>query len=93
MIFCKIFSQTLTRLIYTINSNTYQSLTNSINLSNIYTNIPYKHYTVYVENRKLNSTILAIINQALRQSWVKGNNYFFQSNDLFIPSINPILSE
>jgi len=87
------FSQTLTRLIYTINSNTIPSLSNSINLPNIYTNIPYKHYTIYLENTKLNSTILAIINHALRQSWAKGNSYFFKSNDLFIPSINPSLSK
>jgi len=80
------FSQTLTRLIYTIDSN-------SINLSNIYTNIPYKQYTIYLENMKLNSTILAIINQALRQSWAKENSYFFQPNDLFIPSIHHILAE
>ena len=87
------FSQTLTRLIYTINSNSISSLTNPINLLNIYTDIPYKQYTIYLEHTNLNSTILAIINQALRQSWAKGNSYFFQAKDLFIPSINPIPAE
>ncbi len=81
-------------MIYTINSNFIPSLLiNSINLANIYTNIPYKQYTIDLENTKLNSTVLAIINQALRQSWAKGNSYFFQAKDLFIPSINPVLSE
>jgi hypothetical protein len=70
-----------------------QPLLNSIDLSNIYTNIPYKRYTIYFENIKLNSTILSIINQALRQSWTKGNSYLFSSNDLFIPTINTVLSE
>jgi hypothetical protein len=88
-----IFSQTLTRLIYTLNSNSIQTLSNSIHLSNLYTNIPYKQYTIYLENTKYNSTILAVINQALRQSWAKGNSYFFQAKDLLIPSINPIPSE
>jgi len=87
------FSQTLTRLIYTLNSNSIQTLSNPINLPNLYTNIPYKQYTIYLENTKYNSTILAVINQALRQSWAKGNSYFFEAKDLLIPSINPIPSE
>lgn len=87
------FSQTLTRLIYTLNSDSIQTLSNPIHLPNLYTNIPYKQYTIYLENTKYNSTILAIINQALRQSWAKGNSYFFQEKDLLIPSINPIPSE
>ena len=87
------FSQTLTRLIYMINSDFLLSTPNSIDLPNLYSNIPYKQYTIYLENTKFNSTILSVINQALRQSWAKGNSYFFQAKDLSIPSINPIPSE
>ncbi|CAF3578872.1 unnamed protein product [Adineta steineri] len=87
---------TLTRLIYTINSNSLRfisPLSNSINLSNIYTNIPYKRYTIYLENKILNSTVLSIINKALKRSWLKANSYLFSINDLFITSMNTRLSD
>ena len=87
------FSQTLTRLIYTIDSDALLSTPDFIDLPNLYMNIPYKQYTIYLENTKFNSTILSVVNQALRQSWAKGNSYFFQAKDLSIPSIHPISSE
>ena len=89
-------SETLTRLIYTINFDSFkitQPLSNSINLPNVYMGIPYKQYTIYLENKLLNTTLLSMINKALRLSWAKANNYLFSSNDLFIPSINNTLTE
>ncbi|CAF2376052.1 unnamed protein product [Rotaria sp. Silwood2] len=86
-------NKTLTRLIYTINSNTLrfiQPLPNSIHLPSIYTDIPYKRSTIYVENEILNSTILSMINKALRLSWSKANSYLFSPNDVFISSINTV---
>lgn len=94
----------MTRLTYTINLNgtdlssliVTQPLFNSILLSNIYTNIPYKKFSIYIDSNQINltsSVILSMINQALRTSWTLANNNLFLANDLSIPSINPILSE
>lgn len=98
------FSQTLTRVTYTINLNgsdlssliVTQPLLNSILLSNIYTNIPYKRFSIYIDGSQINltsSTILSMINQALRTSWTLANNNLFSADDLSIPSINSVLSE
>jgi hypothetical protein len=71
-------------------------LINSISLPDIYTNIPYKSFAVYIDGTKLNltsSTTLAMINHALRISWSLANSNLFSANDVLIPSINPVLSE
>jgi len=81
---------------YTIQSNSLrvvQPLASSIDLPDIYIDIPYKQYTIYFQHKQLNSTILSMINKALRLSWSKANSYLFSSNDLFIPSMNTLLSE
>lgn len=90
------FSQTLTRYIYTTKSNIpriTQPLISSMDLSNIYSDIPYKRSSIYIEKMTLNSTVLSIINKALRLSWAKANSYLFSSNDVFISSIVPTISE
>ncbi|CAF3387595.1 unnamed protein product [Rotaria sp. Silwood1] len=95
-------NQTLTRLTYTINLNgsdlssllVTQPLLNSILLSNIYTDIPYKKFSIYIDGNKMNltsSTTLSMINQALRISWSLANGNLFSPNDVFIPSINSVL--
>ncbi|CAF4664359.1 unnamed protein product [Rotaria sp. Silwood1] len=95
-------NQTLTRLTYTINLNgsdlssllVTQPLLNSILLSNIYTDIPYKKFSIYIDGNKMNltsSTTLSMINQALRISWSLANGNLFSANDVFIPSINSVL--
>ncbi|CAF3399711.1 unnamed protein product [Rotaria socialis] len=84
-------NQTLSRFIYTIKSNiprVIQPLPSSIDLSNIYTDIPYQRSTIYVENKPLNSTVLSMINKVLRLSWAKANSYLFSSDDISIPSIS-----
>jgi hypothetical protein len=81
---------------YTIQSNSLrvvQPLASSIDLPDIYIDIPYKQYTIYFQHNQLNSTILSMINKALRLSWSKANSYLFSSDDLFIPSMNTLLSE
>ncbi len=104
MTFSVFFSQTLTRLIYTINLNgsdlssliVTQPLLNSIPLSDIYTDIPYKRFSIYIDGSKINltsSTTLSLINQALRTSWALANTNLFSANDVLIPSINSVLSE
>ncbi|CAF1204774.1 unnamed protein product [Adineta ricciae] len=91
-------NQSLTRVTYTINLNgsDVSSLTvtqpamNLFSLSNLYTNIPYKQFSIYIDGNKVNltsSTTLAMINQALRTSWSLANSYLFSSNDVSIPSI------
>ena len=91
-------SQTLTRLTYTVNLNgtDVSSLivtsppTNLIPLSNLYINIPYKRYQVYIDGSQINSsspTTLTMINQALRVSWALSNSYLFSPDDVIIPSI------
>ncbi len=98
------FSQTLTRVTYTINLNgsdlssliVTQPLLNTILLSDIYTNIPYKRFSIYIDGTRINltsSTTLSMINQALRISWALANSNLFSANDLSIPSINSVLSE
>jgi len=98
------FSQTLTRVTYTINLNgsdlssliVTQPLLNTISLSDIYTNIPYKRFTIYIDGTRINltsSTTLSMINQALRTSWTLANSNLFSANDLSIPSINSVLSK
>ncbi|CAF4198402.1 unnamed protein product, partial [Adineta steineri] len=95
-------SQTLTRLTYTINLNgsdlpslaVTQPLTNSILLSNLYTNIPYKRFSIYIDGNAINltsSTTLAMLNQALRTSWSMANSNLFSATDVLIPSINSLL--
>jgi hypothetical protein len=97
-------SQTLTRVTYTINLNGtgLSSLTvtpplfNTILLSDIYTDVPYKKFMIYIDGTNINLTspsILAMINQALRTSWTLMNSNLFSPNDLLIPSINPVASE
>jgi hypothetical protein len=71
-------------------------LPNSILLSNIYTNVPYKRYRIYVDGSQINISspmTLAMINQALRTSWSLANSNLFTPDDLSIPSINPSLAE
>ena len=91
-------NQSLTRVTYTINLNgsDVSSLTvtqpamNLFSLSNLYTNIPYKQFSIYIDGNKVNltsPTTLAMINQALRTSWSLANSYLFPSNDVSIPSI------
>ncbi|CAF3582391.1 unnamed protein product [Rotaria sordida] len=95
-------NQTLIRLTYTINLNgsdlsslmVTQPLLNSILLSNIYTGIPYKKFSIYVDGNKINltsPTTLSMINQALRTSWSLANSNLFSANDVSIPSINSAL--
>jgi hypothetical protein len=89
-------SQTLTRLIYTLNPNSPRvngPSWNTFCLANMYTNIPYKQYRIYLENKTSNSSLLATINQAIRRSWCKTNDGLFFINDLFVPSIQTIPSE
>jgi hypothetical protein len=97
-------SQTLTRLTYTINLNgsdlssliVTPPLTNSISLPNIYTNIPYKRFSIYVDGSKINltsPTTLSMVNQALRTSWSLANGNLFPATAVSIPSINSMLSE
>ena len=97
-------SQTLTRTIYTINLNgsdlssliVTSPLPSSILLPNIYTNIPYKSFSIYLHGHQLNlksPTILSMINQALRISWSLANSNLFSPDDVSIPSINPVLNE
>jgi hypothetical protein len=97
-------SQTLTRLTYTINLNgsdlssltVTQPLFNSILLSDIYTDVPYKKFMIYIDGTNINLTspsTLSMINQALRTSWALANSNLFSPNDVLIPSINPVLSE
>lgn len=97
-------SQTLTRVFYTINLNgsdvssliVTQPLLNSILLPNIYTDIPYKRFGIYLDGSRVNLTspaVLAQINQALRTSWTLANNNLFSPTDLLIPSINPVPAE
>lgn len=89
-------SQTVTRLIYTINSNSIRFRpppSNSIKLPNVYTGIPYKRYTIYLENRPFNSTLFSFVNTALRRSWTKANSYLFRVNDVSIPSMHTLPSE
>ncbi|UJR35334.1 hypothetical protein I4U23_028095, partial [Adineta vaga] len=96
-------NQTLTRVTYTINLNgsDLSSLTvtqpsiNSIILSNLYTNIPYKRFSLYIDGSKINltsSTTLSMLNQALRNSWALANSYLFSANDILIPSISSTLA-
>ncbi|CAF2104402.1 unnamed protein product [Rotaria magnacalcarata] len=91
-------NQTLTRLAYTINLNgsdlspliVTEPLLSSILLSNIYTDIPYKKFSIYIDGTKLNltsSTTLSMVNQALRTSWSLANGNIFPANDVLIPSI------
>lgn len=67
-----------------------QPLLHSIDLSNIYTDIPYQQSVVYVENKILNSTVLSVVNKALRLSWSQANSYLFSPNDVYIPSISTV---
>ena len=86
----------MTRLIYTIRPNirgVTRPLFTSIPLTNIYTRVPYKQYHIYVENRRINETILSMVHQAIRQSWTKANNGLFSTDDLLIPSIRSFQSE
>lgn len=86
----------MTRLIYTIRPNirgVTRPLCTSIHLTNIYTRVPYKKYHIYVENRRINETILSMVHQAIRQSWTKANNGLFSTDDLLIPSIRSFQSE
>ena len=69
---------------------------NSILLTNIYTNIPYKRFVVYIDGSKINltsSTTLAMMNQALRRSWSLANSNLFTPNDVLIPAINSVPSK
>ena len=71
-------------------------LPNTIPLSNIYTNIPYKHYQIYVDGNRINISspmTLALINQALRNSWSSANSNLFSPDDLSVPSITPTLAQ
>ncbi|CAF0904049.1 unnamed protein product, partial [Adineta ricciae] len=88
-------NQTLTRLIYTINLDPMQLIppsSSSIRLPNIYTDIPYKRYAVYVKSKPFNSTMLSIVSQALRRSWSTANSHLFSTNQLSVPAMNTILS-
>ncbi|CAF1196215.1 unnamed protein product, partial [Didymodactylos carnosus] len=90
-------NQSLTRLMYTVNINgsdvtaLIASQPSRITLSTLYTGIPFKRYSIYIDGSRINLTspiTSQTMNQAIRTSWSKANGNLFTSNDLIINSIN-----